>query len=62
MPFGEQQIDERVSLERLEFNTGSQSRAFGPAATFSAGAGFAVIAVVGLLLYRPTPIGLRHSE
>ena len=35
---------------------------FGPAATFSTGAGFAAITVIGLLLYRPTPIGLRHSE
>jgi MFS family permease len=35
---------------------GSLWNVFGPSATFSAGAAFAVIAAVGLLLYRPTPI------
>ena len=35
--------------------------AFGPAATFIAGAGFAALAAAGLLLYRPGPQADEHG-
>ena len=35
--------------------------AFGPSATFGAGAGFAAVAAVGLLLYRPRPWDGEHD-
>ena len=40
---------------------GSLWSAFGPSATFIAGAGFAAIAAVGLLLYRPRPQAGEHG-
>lgn len=60
--FGLFNLARGVALFMASIIAGSLWSTFRPAATFSAGTGFAAIAFIGMLLYRPKPTGPRPVE